>query len=407
MDIPKLKSSYGTLLGRMKELKMRANIINATRNMCLKMFEHEGEYGSYLEYYEKFINPDGYHNPSQKNNHDRNTFRRIWAFDEFEHLPDRGMFNPVGLSHSSLSTLNPTFSRFVEKDVKKVLKYTQSSEKTLYNEVSMVAKFLKCMQENGAKSLKGISAERISYFFYDDGKVIRSRGYSAIIRMIFGRIDDPECQRIKDLIPKIPKVLEKQPIINESAMDKLRDKISSGNTSFCLRDRAIISIVSFTGMRATDVVNLTVDNIDWDRDLITIIQHKTQQRLTLPLRAYVGNALFDYLKSEVTNKKKIKLLFHTDDDYTKPLNPKTVGDIIERFFEDADFLDESSQRRVRMLRHFLASSLLKSGSPINVVRSILGHSSLNAINNYIEVSDDNLRSCGLDITDFPVRDDLL
>lgn len=47
---------------------------------------------------------------------------------------------------------------------------------------------------------------------------------------------------------------------------------------------------------------MTVDTIDFERDLITLEQSKTHQKLVLPLRAVVGNVVMEYLKRKGRKK---------------------------------------------------------------------------------------------------------
>ena len=54
----------------------------------------------------------------------------------------------------------------------------------------------------------------------------------------------------------------------------------------------------YTGLRGCDISALTLENFDWEHDLIKNTKAKTGQPLTLPLRAVVGNAVFDYLLKE-------------------------------------------------------------------------------------------------------------
>lgn len=46
----------------------------------------------------------------------------------------------------------------------------------------------------------------------------------------------------------------------------------------------------------SEIAKITVDTIDFERDLITLEQSKTHQKLVLLLRAVVGNAVMEYLK---------------------------------------------------------------------------------------------------------------
>ena len=53
-----------------------------------------------------------------------------------------------------------------------------------------------------------------------------------------------------------------------------------------------------TGLRAIDVCELKLKDIDWDKDIIRVIQSKTKQPLNIPLRNLYGNALVDYILNE-------------------------------------------------------------------------------------------------------------
>ena len=52
------------------------------------------------------------------------------------------------------------------------------------------------------------------------------------------------------------------------------------------------------GLRIGDMLNLTMNDIDWENKLISIIQGKTKEPLTLPLPDDVGWALINYLKND-------------------------------------------------------------------------------------------------------------
>ena len=52
------------------------------------------------------------------------------------------------------------------------------------------------------------------------------------------------------------------------------------------------------GLRASDVINLKLTDIDWRRRSISIIQEKTKTSLTLPMPVPVGNAIYRYIKED-------------------------------------------------------------------------------------------------------------
>lgn len=406
MDLDKLRGTYKYLLSHMEARKMDRSTITRTKSMCEHILEHEGEFSSYPEYYEKFIDSDGYHKSNDKSRHLRSIWRSIWAFDEYDHLPDGKWFNPVGMSHRSENKLNNNLRTFLDKEVIPSLNPDMLVKTSVNNLTCIMAKFLLAMQERGATTLHKINEERILSYFYKDGKQVVGLEVGRLLSMMFGRIDTLECKRIKGLIPELKRTENKFTPITDEVIEAVKEALSVDDPSFSLRDRALITIEVFTGLRAVDIANLTIDSVDWDRDLISIVQSKTQQRLVLPLRAVVGNALYNYIKEGKFKLIEGKYLFYKRSDMKKKIPHREVGRVIEDFFKRTGLLDSGKQRRIRIFRHKLASSLLKNGTSIEVVRSILGHSTRKAINAYFDVDIEDIRGCSLDISDFPPNDDI-
>ena len=61
---------------------------------------------------------------------------------------------------------------------------------------------------------------------------------------------------------------------------------------------AIFMLASRLGLRSSDIRNIKFEDIDWDKNCITLIQQKTKRKIELPLIADVSNAIVDYLKNE-------------------------------------------------------------------------------------------------------------
>ena len=77
---------------------------------------------------------------------------------------------------------------------------------------------------------------------------------------------------------------------------KLLKAVDRGNPSG-KRDYAILLLVVRLGLRSSDIRNLMLSSLDWNRKKITIIQTKTKQTLELPILDDIGWALIDYLKN--------------------------------------------------------------------------------------------------------------
>jgi len=61
------------------------------------------------------------------------------------------------------------------------------------------------------------------------------------------------------------------------------------------RDYAMVLLAVSTGLRCCDIVALRVDEIDWRRDEIRLVQAKTSRPLVLPLSALAGNAVAEWI----------------------------------------------------------------------------------------------------------------
>lgn len=406
MDIQKLKNTYRQLICFMREKRHSyGRIISRTESMCRHMIEHEGEYDSYPDYYEKFIDADGFLAANDSSRHLRHIWRMIWAFEEYDHYPDGKVFRCEAMSYGSMNRLNLTFKKFMKKEVLPVLSEGFVGEDTIKNNMCNMARFLLAMQNKGATTLKKINEERIlSYFYSDEGKQMLGIQTCNVINMILGRIDNPECKRIKNLLPALFKKLREHEPMSEETVSQIKEALSKEDNGFSLRDRAILTIAIYTGLRGTDIANLTLDNIDWNRDLITIVQNKTDRTLVLPLRAVVGNVLFDYIKVNLDEITLDRYLFHNEKNGTV-MNPRKIGQIMENFFDKTGILENGNQRRIRAFRHHVASTLMKNGEDIRIIRSILGHATQCAIQSYFDIKVEDTRKCGRDISDYPVNND--
>jgi site-specific recombinase XerD len=164
------------------------------------------------------------------------------------------------------------------------------------------------------------------------------------------------------------------------------------------RDHAICLLLMETGIRAVDICNLKLKDIDWHKDIIYITQQKTGKPINLPLRNSYGNAIADYLINE-RPKSPAEYVF------IRRLAPfdKLEGDgstIREILLKLESFAKIDSSKRMsgsRMIRHNAASSLLKAGVAMSDISAILGHSDPNVVSVYLSTDSKTLSECTLPI----------
>lgn len=156
------------------------------------------------------------------------------------------------------------------------------------------------------------------------------------------------------------------------------------------------------GLRRSDIVNLKFDNIDWERNTVSLIQKKTKKRVELPLVKEVGSALIDYLKNERKNDCADNHIFLT----LKPPYQKMSVDTLYAGIQTAIWASHVNVERrhhgMHAMRHSLATRLLKDEQPLPMIANVLGHSSSNSTKSYLRVDMGGLKKCLLPIPPVPL-----
>jgi site-specific recombinase XerD len=169
------------------------------------------------------------------------------------------------------------------------------------------------------------------------------------------------------------------------------------------RDYVILLLACRLGLRVGDIRTLTLDNLNWDADIIEITQSKTGAPLQLPLTEEVGAALIDYLKSgrPATNHREVFVKLNPP---FAPFAENTHLSYIVKYWKELAGIRFPSQQRqgLHSLRHTLATQLLQAGTPFHVISEILGHATTVSTLIYAKADVEALRGAGLDIEE--VRD---
>lgn len=85
-------------------------------------------------------------------------------------------------------------------------------------------------------------------------------------------------------------------ILTDEQIKRIYDYRISHTKPIELRNTAMVIIGLRMGLRASDVTNLKLIDIDWKKKLITIVQKKTWVKLALPMPIIVGNSIYMYLR---------------------------------------------------------------------------------------------------------------
>jgi integrase/recombinase XerC len=152
------------------------------------------------------------------------------------------------------------------------------------------------------------------------------------------------------------------------------------SSPFGYRDRAILEMLYSTGMRASELVNLSLDDIDLRRDTIRV-RGKGRKERYLPLGRYARAALLDYLPRRNPKPETSNCLFLNR--YGRSLTTRSLQRLVKKY---AVRLGASPEASPHTLRHSFATHMLERGADLKAVQELLGHSSLSTTQIYTHVT---------------------
>lgn len=167
------------------------------------------------------------------------------------------------------------------------------------------------------------------------------------------------------------------------------------------RNYAIILLVVQLGIRISDVAALRLENLNWNRSEITLIQQKTQRQVVLPILEDVGWAIIDYIRYGRPKVEEPYVFLTVNAPYTRLL-PGSIGTILDRQMRQCGIPKKAGTAGgMHSLRHALARRMLEGGTPLSTVAAVMGHTDYNSTAPYLKVDIQGLRDCALSLEEVP------
>ena len=154
------------------------------------------------------------------------------------------------------------------------------------------------------------------------------------------------------------------------------------------RDYAILLLLACLGLRAGEVAQLCLGDIDWRAGELSI-RGKCGRWNRLPLPHKVGRAIADYLKTRpsVGNSRKVFLIGKAP--YRGFAGSSSVGELVRRALERAHL--DPPHKGAHLLRHGLATRMLRGGASLTQIGQILRHQLAQTTQIYAKVDLNSLR----------------
>lgn len=150
------------------------------------------------------------------------------------------------------------------------------------------------------------------------------------------------------------------------------------------------------GLRASDICSLILANLNWEQNLIEIVQEKTKKTLQLPLLNEVGDAIIDYL--HFRPKSSLKYVFLRVENPHGRLYGHSLYMIVSRYINRAGIhVPQGKKHAPHALRHSLSSIMLENRVPLPVISEILSHTSSDTTKVYLKIDISQLRECALEV----------
>jgi site-specific recombinase XerD len=154
------------------------------------------------------------------------------------------------------------------------------------------------------------------------------------------------------------------------------------------RDYAVLLLLARLGVRAGEVVQLNLEDINWDAGELRI-RGKSARIDRLPLPADVGRALACYLKRGRPRCSSRRVFIRTKAPRQGFSGSAAVDGIVDRALSRAQL--DPGQRGAHLLRHSLATRMLRGGASLTQIGQILRHQMLQTTEIYAKVDLEALR----------------
>ncbi|EOX4970550.1 site-specific tyrosine recombinase XerD [Vibrio alginolyticus] len=267
------------------------------------------------------------------------------------------------------------------------------SENTLASYRNDLMKLLVWMEKHRYRldfiSLSGLQEYQSHLVDLDYKQTSRARMLSAIRRLFQYlhrekvRADDPSALLVS---PKLPQRLPKD--ISEEQVDALLEA-PDPNDPIELRDKAMLELLYATGLRVTELVSLTMENVSLRQGVVHVTGKGGKERL-VPM----GENAVDWIETFIQQGRPA-LLGDTSSDIVFPskrarqMTRQTFWHRIKYYALIAGI--DTDQLSPHVLRHAFATHLLNYGADLRVVQMLLGHSDLSTTQIYTHVATERLK----------------
>jgi integrase len=162
----------------------------------------------------------------------------------------------------------------------------------------------------------------------------------------------------------------------------------------------MVALAVSTGLRCCDIVALRLEEIDWRRDEIRLVQAKTSKPLVLPLPALAGNAVAEWILHGRPECDAPEVFTRIQAPFVKLGN--SAGSTLMRRRLARAGIDHAAWdgKSFHAMRRTAGTRLIESGAGQPLTAQILGQARINSSSRYFALADEQVRQCCLPLDGF-------
>jgi len=194
-----------------------------------------------------------------------------------------------------------------------------------------------------------------------------------------------DCNFVENIkTPKKDKLLPE--LIYKDELQKILNYMPSGK--FCYRNKAIIDLLYSSGIRVSELCDITLSSIDLENRYL-IVTGKGNKTRICPFSNNCKSILELYINKERSIKAKEDCI-HL---FINKSGNKITTRSIENIVNDVSFkLFGNKKLHPHLFRHTYATTLLNNGADLRTVQELLGHSSLMTTQVYTHLAKEEINN---------------
>lgn len=248
---------------------------------------------------------------------------------------------------------------------------------------------IRTLLEHLGDSLEQLNAQRLRHCFlmYCSGKshTLIKHGATALRMFVRFLIAEGRCPvGLEAAIPLVPhwRLSSLPRYLQPEEVERIL-ALCNPITAVGKRDRAILLLLARLGLRAGDIVQLHLSDIDW-KDAWVHVYGKSRRQTRLPLTQEVGDALVSYLLEGRPQTDSDRVFLCCRAPFRPFAGHHAVSVIVDRAMRRAG-VAPAGRGAAHLLRHSVATSLLRQGVSLQDISTLLRHRSIQTTQIYAKV----------------------